>query len=115
MTQNKRKIGAHYETLTADLLEKSGMTVLERNFRCRSGEIDIIAKDGNCLVFVEVKYRRTETAGSALDAIDRKKAARIRRAAAFYLSSRRYPENTLCRFDAAGIDGDRITYIKNAF
>ena len=49
-------------------LESQGMKILERNFRCRTGEIDLIARDGTCLVFVEVKYRTTDRYGSPLEA-----------------------------------------------
>jgi putative endonuclease len=115
MAQNNRETGSRFEEQVADFLKKQGFRILERNFRCREGEIDIIARDGAYLVFIEVKYRRTKAAGSALEAIDARKAARIRRTARFYLYCKRYPEETPCRFDAAGIDGGQITYIKNAF
>lgn len=115
MTENKKTTGSRYEKLVAAFLQKQGIRILEMNYRCRSGEIDIIAKDGDFLVFVEVKFRTTKTAGSSLEAIDRKKAAQVRRVASVYLYTHRYPEDTPCRFDAAGIDGDTVTYIKDAF
>lgn len=115
MTQNKRAAGSHYEEMVAAFLQKQGMVILEKNYRCRSGEIDIVAKDGRYLVFVEVKYRATAASGSALEAIDARKAAKIRRVASVYLYTHQYPENAPCRFDAAGIDGEQLTYIKNAF
>lgn len=115
MTQNKRQTGSHYESQVAAFLKKNGFQILEQNFRCRSGEIDLIARDGRYLVFVEVKYRKNGAAGSALEAIGPKKAAQVRKIAGIYLYQKKYPENTPCRFDAAGVDGDVITYIKNAF
>lgn len=115
MAQNMRQTGSHYESQVAAFLKKNGFQILEQNFRCRSGEIDLIAKDGRYLVFVEVKYRKNGAAGSALEAIDPKKAAQVRKIAGIYLYKKKYPENTPCRFDAAGVDGDAITYIKNAF
>lgn len=115
MAQNKRTTGSCYEEWVAALLQKQGMMILEQNYRCKSGEIDIVARDGKYLVFVEVKYRGTASAGTALEAIDERKAAQVRRVAAVYLYTHRYPENTPCRFDAAGIDGEQLTYIKNAF
>lgn len=115
MTQNNRKLGSCFEQKVAAFLEKNGFLILEHNFRCRSGEIDLIAKDGNYLVFVEVKYRKSTTAGSALEAVDRRKAAQVRKVAAYYLYEKRLPETTLCRFDAAAVDGDRLTYVKDAF
>lgn len=113
--ENKRTTGSHYERKVAAFLQKRGFEILEMNFRCRSGEIDLIAQDGEYLVFVEVKYRSSGSAGSALEAIDARKTAQVRRVAEVYLYKKRYPENTRCRFDAAGVDGEKITYIKNAF
>lgn len=114
-SKNKRTAGSHYESLVAAFLQKQGFEILERNFRCRSGEIDIIARDGRYLVFIEVKYRSSARAGTALEAINAKKAAQVRRVAAAYLYQKRYSESTPVRFDAAGVDGEKITYIKNAF
>ncbi len=113
--KNNRATGSHYEQKVAAYLQQQGFDILETNFRCRSGEIDLIARDGRYLVFVEVKYRSSGSAGYALEAIDARKAAQVRRVAAFYLYQHRYPEETPCRFDAAGVDGEQITYIKNAF
>ena len=112
---NNRKTGSHYEQQVAAFLQKQGFVILEMNFRCKSGEIDIIAKDGLYLVFVEVKYRGSYATGNALEAIDAKKTAQVRRVAQVYLYQKRYPETTPCRFDAAGVNGTTITYIKNAF
>ena len=113
--ENKRKVGSSYEKQAAEYLKERGYQILTQNYRCRIGEIDLIARDGRYLVFVEVKYRKNGAAGSALEAIDPKKAAQVRRIAGIYLYQKKYPENTPCRFDAAGVDGDVITYIKNAF
>ena len=115
MTQNKRQTGSHYEDQVAAFLKQQGFLILEQNFHCRRGEIDLIARDGKYLVFIEVKYRKNGAFGSALDAIDIRKAAQVRQIAAIYLHQKRYPEDTPCRFDAAGVDNNRITYIKNAF
>ena len=60
---NKRELGTQKELLAMHYLESQGMKILERNFRCRTGEIDLIARDGTCLVFVEVKYRTTDRYG----------------------------------------------------
>jgi len=113
--RNNRSTGSHYEQQVAAFLQNQGFEILELNFRCRSGEIDIIARDGAYLVFIEVKYRGSHSAGNALEAIDARKAAQVRRVAQIYLYQKRYPEETPCRFDAAGVNGASITYIKNAF
>lgn len=115
MTQNNRRLGSCFEQKVAAFLENNGFLILEHNYRCRSGEIDLIAKDGNYLVFVEVKYRKTAAAGSALEAVDKRKAAQVRKVAAYYLYQKHLPESTPCRFDAAAVDGERLTYVKDAF
>ena len=115
MTRNNRAVGSIYEEKIAAFLKQNGFVILERNYRCKQGEIDIIAKDGSYFVFIEVKYRASGSAGFSLEAIDHRKALRIRNAAVDYLYSHQLPEETPCRFDAAGIDGDEITYIRDAF
>ena len=115
VTRNNRAVGSIYEEKIAAFLKQNGFVILERNYRCKQGEIDIIAKDGSYFVFIEVKYRASGSAGFSLEAIDHRKALRIRNAAVYYLYSHQLPEETPCRFDAAGIDGDEITYIRDAF
>lgn len=112
---NNRKTGTRYETMAAEYLEKHGYQILERNFRCKSGEIDLIARDGQYLVFVEVKYRKSTSHGSAAAAVFTKKQQNISRVAAFYLLKNHLPEYTSCRFDVATIDGNEIHIYKNAF
>lgn len=112
---NKRLLGAQKEQQAAAYLESAGFEILERNYRCRTGEIDLIAKEGGYLVFVEVKYRATGAKGLALEAVDRKKAAQVRRVAGIYLYEKRLPEDTPCRFDAVGIDQEAVTHIRDAF
>ena len=70
MKQNNRAVGTAYEQIAGRFLEKKGFQILEYNYRCRAGEIDLIARDREYLVFCEVKYRRTKSAGSALEAVD---------------------------------------------
>ena len=111
---NKRKTGSRYEKQAAAFLEKQGVRILERNFFCRSGEIDLVARDGNYLVFVEVKYRATAVSGEAAAAVDIRKQRRISRAAQFYLLRYGYGEPP-CRFDVVAIDGEEIHWIRNAF
>ena len=101
--------------LLAEYLEKQGYHILERNFRCRQGEIDLIAKDGKYLVFIEVKYRKNSSRGNAATAVDPRKQRNISRVAAFYLLKNHLSENTPCRFDVAAIDGDEVHIYKNAF
>ena len=87
---------------------------MAKNFQCKSGEIDLIARDGKYLVFVEVKYRSDKTSGYASAAVDWRKQRRISRAALFFLKRYGFGEPP-CRFDVIAIDGEQIEWIKNAF
>lgn len=111
---NRRKTGQEQEELAARYLEEKGYQILERNYRIRTGEIDIIAKDQNCLVFVEVKYRQNEKLGNPLEAVDYRKQRKICQTAQHYLYRHKL-WNTGCRFDVIGITGTQICHIKNAF
>lgn len=112
---NKRQIGNHYEDIAVRYLTEKGYQVLERNYRIRTGEIDIIARDGKYLVFVEVKYRANERRGKALEAVDFRKQKVIFRTAQVYLHQNGMGTETPCRFDVVGITGDEIVHIKDAF
>lgn len=115
MKQNSRKIGNLYERKAAEYLEKQGLTILERNYRCRQGEIDLIAQDKGYLVFVEVKYRSGKSAGDSLEAVDQRKQKVISEVARYYLAVKCHSSEIPCRFDVIGIDGERSSWIKNAF
>ena len=116
---NNRKTGSGHEERAADYLAQKGYEILHRNFRGRYGEIDLIARDPGedppCLVFVEVKYRKNEYSGNPLEAVGIRKQRRITGTALWYLCRWKIPEETPCRFDVIGIEGDSITHIKNAF
>jgi len=112
---NTRGLGSGYEQLAAEYLEKEGLQIIEMNYRVRIGEIDIIAKDGEYLVFVEVKYRACRAQGGAAYAISQEKKRRITRVAQWYLAQHRISQNTFCRFDAVLIDRTEVTHIKNAW
>ena len=111
-------LGSGGERAAADFLSGRGYHILERNFRCRGGEIDLIALDGSVLVFVEVKVRRTLSRGAPIEAVTALKQARVRRAAQEYL--------TFCgrvfqriRFDVISVmktaKNTDITHLKAAF
>lgn len=112
---NKRAVGAAYERRAGAYLAEQGYQIIEYNFRCRRGEIDIIAKDGAYLVFVEVKYRRDAASGSPLEAVNRKKQQTISKTASYYCLTHGYGETTPCRFDVAAVCSNEICLIKNAF
>ena len=111
---NKREKGSFYEKEAGKYLESNGYNILEYNYRCRVGEIDIIAKDREYLVFCEVKYRKTNKKGNALEAVAFSKQKTLSKCALYYVTERRW-SYLPCRFDVIGIDGDSITHIQNAF
>jgi putative endonuclease len=107
--------GREAEALAAQYLECYGVRVVERNFRIRGGEIDLICRDGKVLVFVEVRLRTRSDFGGAAASITASKQGRIILAARHYLLGK--PECD-CRFDCILLDGlntNRIEWIKNAF
>ena len=112
---NKRAVGTVYEKAAGSYLVQQGYEILEYNFRCRMGEIDIIAKDGEYLVFVEVKYRSSERAGNPLEAVDIRKQRIISKVASYYCLTHGYGESSPCRFDVVAINGEEYILIKNAF
>ena len=111
--------GARAEELCAELLRKSGLRVLARNWRCRRGEIDLVAEDDGTLVFVEVRYRRDQRFGGAAESVTAAKQARLIAAARLYLL--RQPDarsEWVCRFDVLLLDSleaGRIQWLRNAF
>ncbi len=113
--QNRRQIGTKEEALAAAFLEKQGYRIEEQNFRCRLGEIDIIARDGSVLVFVEVKFRSNEKYGNPAEAVNFRKQYKICRVADYYRMLHRVWDGQPCRFDIVAIQGNAIRLIQNAF
>lgn len=109
---NTRKIGAFYEESACEYLKEQGITIIERNFRCHQGEVDIIGRDKNCVIFFEVKYRRSEEFG-ALNAVSRTKQKKICRCADYYIMI--HPWICQIRYDVIGITDTRIEWVENAF
>ncbi|SFG40650.1 putative endonuclease [Desulfotomaculum arcticum] len=117
MSQQRRSLGIQGEDIAAQYLQKKGLVILERNFRCRLGEIDIIARDGDCLVFIEVKTRSSDRFGLAQDSITRQKIYKVRRLAQAYLAQRSFSGLNV-RFDVVAVNSAReikVTHIENAF
>ena len=112
---NKREIGTFYERQAEEFLKDKGVHILEQNYRCRQGEIDIIGYDGTCLVFFEVKGRKSLRAGSGLEAIHPYKQYKICRVADYYRMMHNISEFTEIRYDCIAIDLGDIHWIKNAF
>ena len=118
--ENLRKTGKEMEDLAADYLSSRGVRILERNFRSREAEIDIIAREDRTLIFVEVKARKTgEKSGSGAEAVGAAKQKRICRCADYYMHEKGVdPFSTCIRFDVIEItmkSGCSILWIRNAF
>lgn len=114
MKKNQREKGTFWEQKAGAYLESIGYEIVEYNFRCRMGEIDIIARDGEYLVFCEVKYRAGTGKGYPVEAVDFKKQRVISKCALYYLMKHGNMEEP-CRFDVVSILNGEIQIIKNAF
>lgn len=113
--ENKRAIGNTYEDKAAKHLESNGFSIIERNFRCKIGEIDIIAKKDQYIVFVEVKYRKNQVKGEPWEAVNYKKQQRIKNVARYFLMLHHYQEDMPCRFDVVTILGEQLYLYENAY
>ena len=112
---NKREIGKVYEKRAGAYLEQHGYKVIEYNFQSRQGEIDIIAKDGEYLVFVEVKYRSSACCADPLSAVNRAKQRKICRVADYFRFTQKVPDDVPVRYDVIGILGEKTAWIPDAF
>ena len=93
-------------------LQKHGLVLVERNFSCRGGELDLVMRDGATVVFVEVRRRASSAWGGAAATIGRAKQARLVAAANTWLQRYRMPP--ACRFDVVAIDGGTLAWLRNA-
>jgi len=112
--ENKRKIGATYEKVATEYLIRQGYEILALNYRCFLGEIDIVARDNDTIVFCEVKYRKTKRMGTPLEAVGIRKQQVIMKSAMCFLNQYKLSKAP-CRFDVIGIEGEEIAHVKNAF
>lgn len=112
---NRRSVGSKYEDLAALYLEKNGVRITERNYRNRSGEIDLIGRSEGYFIFFEVKYRKDSAAGDPVEAVDLKKQYRISRVADHFRIYRKLKDSDNIRFDVIAIKGSEIEWYKNAF
>ncbi len=118
---SRRQQGQAQESRALWHLRKFGFKLIERNFNCKVGEIDLIGQfSPDQLVFVEVRYRKRTDFGSALASVTTIKQARIKRAAAMFLQQHRQHQHQDCRFDVVAIQahvsgGEQIHWVKNAF
>ncbi len=116
-----KSTGDLWERRAAKWLEERGLTMVERNFRCKVGEIDLIARDGAMLVFVEVRARSNPRFQSAAGSIDRRKQQRLLRTAQYYLQTHLFAAQLPCRFDVIAFEprqsnaDDAVRWIRSAF
>ena len=108
----KQEQGRQWEDTALAYLQRHGLVLVETNFQCKLGEIDLIVRDGATLVFVEVRQRAAGAPVSAADSIGPTKIRRIIRAAEFYLQ--RFDRLPPCRIDVVAIDGEHIEWLRNA-
>ena len=115
---NRKETGDRAERLACVFLTRRGLQLVTRNYRCRRGEIDIVMRDGDSLVFVEVRYRRKAAFGGAAESVSSAKQARIIHCAKCYMMQHR-AWNEPARFDVVCIEGaaprPRIAWIPSAF
>lgn len=112
---NKRKIGSITEEMAAVYLKEQGVHIVEKNFRNRYGEIDLIGYDGAYLVFFEVKYRTTCRSGCPEEAVGLQKQKQICRVADYYRCTHRISLQTPIRYDVIAMEQDTIRWYQNAF
>ncbi len=120
MTKKRIEIGKQGEALAADHLRQKNYTIIEKNFRCKLGEIDIIAKDRHIVVFVEVRTKTSHTYGPAYNTVTYPKQKQVKRVALYYISKHNLVK-TQFRFDVIGIhiepqtNQHQIDHIQSAF
>ncbi len=111
--------GGEAEDLACRYLLERGLQLVERNYHCPCGEIDIVMRHAGSIVFVEVRYRRSARFGSGAESIDRRKQAKLTATALHYLQSHRAAAKCPARFDvisiSPGAEHDEVLWIQNAF
>jgi putative endonuclease len=114
---HKQFKGIQAEKSAEAFLQKQGLTLIERNYRNKLGEIDLIMHENEILVFIEVRYRENSEYGSGIESVTYHKQQKIIKAAQYYLQVHQLTEKVQCRFDVIGIgkDHSQVEWVKNAF
>lgn len=116
---NNKACGDSWEQYALDFLIAKKLTLIDKNVHSRLGEIDLIMRDGQYIVFIEVKFRKNNRFGGAISAVSQAKQQKIRKTAEFFLQQQGLNTyNTASRFDVVAIEGNfnpKITWLKNAF
>jgi len=117
--KTKREFGNQLEEFAARTLTEKGLNIVSQNYLCKMGEIDLIARDQRDLVFIEVRYRKSESFGGSVASVNKKKQRRIILAANHYLQKHQLANKVPCRFDVFAITGTiqqlEFNWIKGAF
>ena len=118
-TDRPGAIGRDAEELAERYLSRHGLMLIMRNYRCRRGEIDLVMRDADTLVFVEVRRRTSHAFGGGVASVDSRKRTRLVAAAEHYLMMKRISDERPCRFDVVAIDGrsprTTIEWVRDAF
>src|SRR3990167_8303956 len=107
--------GKAAEQKACEFLLKQGLTLISKNYRCKQGEIDLIMRDGQDIVFIEIRLRTNKNFGSAIESINESKQKKILRTAIHFLRGRQWLHTKNCRFDVIGMSDNHFEWIKNAF
>jgi putative endonuclease len=114
----KQRLGQQAERRVRDYLSQQGLSFVEANYLCKMGEIDLIMKERDFLVFVEVRYRKSASFGSAVESVTYQKQKKLIKAAEHYLMRQGVPHH-FCRFDVVGLTGllgqEKVEWFQNAF
>jgi len=114
-TTERRATGDHFEGAARSYLEHHGLRFVRANFLCRHGEIDLVMRHGDTLVFVEVRYRRSGAFGGALGSVTAAKQRRLISAALFWLRCHAADARRPCRFDVLAFEGEGVEWVRGAF
>ncbi|MCX7552653.1 YraN family protein [Marinicella sp. S1101] len=117
--KTKHSNGQQAETFAAQYLQRQGLKLLDQNYNTKLGEIDLIMRDGQCLVFIEVKFRARSDWAHAAETVTLSKQQKIIRTAQLYLQNKQLSDRVYCRFDVVAIDNEineeNLNWLKNAF
>ncbi len=101
--RHKRQFGERQEQAVADYLGNRGLELVAQNYQCKMGEIDLIMRDQETLVFIEVRFRRSQRFGTAVESVNLRKQNKIIRCARYFLLAHKLSEKIPCRFDVIGL------------
>lgn len=114
-TTERRATGDHFEGAALSFLQARGLRLVRANFLCRHGEIDLVMRDGDILVFVEVRFRRSAAFGGALGSVTAAKRRRLISAAHLWLGWHPQDAHRPCRFDVLAFEGESVEWVRAAF